>query len=144
MATEDENCEVRPAVPRNPIQPVVRDKHGVLRFKSNILVAALLEHGQKHGFGLNELAGKYFEREHIDDWLQLCQLIGYSVSGAGDLSYMDDGTYSAVLTMIDEGLTEKDARIASLEHELFMLKSALREPIARLYGIHLDDLKGRT
>ena len=34
----------------------------------------------------------------------------------------------------------KDAHIAHLEQELEQLKAALKEPIARLYGIHPDDL----
>jgi len=124
----------------NPIQPLAKDVHGTLRFKANVLVNALLEHGQSTGLGLNELARKFDTQEHSDDWQQLAQLIGYSLSGFGELSYVSDDAYGAASTMADEGLSEKDARIAHLEHELFMLRSTLRDPIARLYGLHPDDL----
>jgi hypothetical protein len=114
----------------------------VLRFKKNALVCALLDHGQATGLGLNELACKFYTPEHADDWQQLAQLIGYSLSGYGELSYVSDDSYSAAATMADEGLNEKDARIAHLEHELFMVRASLREPIARLYGLHPDDIQG--
>lgn len=126
---------------KNPIQPLAKDEKGVLRFKENTLVRALLDHGQATGFGLNELACKFCTPEHADDWQQLAQLIGYSLSGYGELSYVSDDAYGAAATMADEGLGEKDARIAHLEHELFMIRASLREPIARLYGMHSDDLK---
>lgn len=125
---------------KNPIQPLVRDSQGVLRFKANALVNALLEHGQATGLGLNELAHRFCEAEHADDRQQLAQLIGYSLRGYSELGYVSDDAYRAAAMMADEGLSEKDARIAHLEHELFMVRSALREPIARLFGIHPDDL----
>jgi hypothetical protein len=123
---------------KHPIQPLEKDSQGVLRFKENKIVSHLLEVGRRHGCGLNELATMEFSQE---DREQFWQLIGYSLSGYGDLSFVNDDTYKAAATMADEGLSEKDARIASLEHELFMVRSALRDPIARLYGIHPDDLK---
>lgn len=123
----------------NPIQPLAKDERGTLRFKANVLVNALLEHGQKTGLGLNEL---HQLDATADDRMQLAQLIGYSLDGYGTLSYVTDDSYNAARTMVDEGLSEKDARIASLEIELIALRSALRDPIARLYGIHPDDLKG--
>jgi hypothetical protein len=123
---------------KNPIQPLANDANGTLRFKKNAIVDFLLEWSQKRGMGLNELAAMDFTQ---DDREQFWQLIGYSLSGYGELSFVSDDTYKAAATLADEGLSEKDARIESLEHELFMVRSALREPIARLYGIHPDDLK---
>ena len=125
---------------KNPIQPLVKDTQGVLRFKANALVNALLEHGQATGLGLNELAHKFCDAEHADDRQQLAQLIGYSLGGYGELGYVSDDAYRAAAIMADENLSEKDARIAQLEHELFMVRSALREPVAQLFGIHPDDL----
>ena len=126
---------------KNPIQPLAKDTKGVLRFKENTLVRALLDHGQATGLGLNDLACMFSTPEYADDWQQLAQLIGYSLSGYGELSYVSDDAYGAAATMADEGLSEKDARIAHMEHELFMVRAALREPIARLYGLHPDDLQ---
>ena len=67
--------------PKNPMQPVVRDAHGVVRFKENSIVRFLLDSGP---VDLNWLAaiGMQFTQE---DWQQFYQLIGYSVSGYGDL-----------------------------------------------------------
>lgn len=63
-----------------PMQPIVM-VNGVARFKENVLVRYLLDHG---GIDLNRLALVKCSRE---DRAQLAQLIGYSVSGYGDLSY---------------------------------------------------------
>ena len=65
----------------HPIQQLKTDKDGVLRFKENSIVRFLTE-GR-----LNELAAMEFPRE---DWVQLAQLIGYSLSGWGTLSYVND------------------------------------------------------
>lgn len=69
------------AEPKHPMQPLVVDKHGVVRFKSNKIVRHLLDHG---GINLNDLAFIDFDEA---DREQFAQLIGYSVSGFGDLSY---------------------------------------------------------
>jgi hypothetical protein len=66
------------------MQPIVFDKRRVLRFKENKIVSALLDFSSSKGMSLNEIAVMPFRRE---DREQLAQLIGYSVSGFGDLSY---------------------------------------------------------
>lgn len=66
------------------MQPIVWDTHRVLRFKENKIVSALLDFASSRGMSLNEIATMKFSRE---DREQLAQLIGYSVSGFGDLSY---------------------------------------------------------
>jgi hypothetical protein len=70
---------------RHPIQPLVTDAHGRLRFKRNAIVDHLAE-GK-----LNDLACMDFPQE---DWEQLAQLIGYSLDGFGTLSYVTDETYN--------------------------------------------------
>ena len=122
--------------PKNPIQPLV-DVNGVLRFKENAIVRHLLDWAYERGHGLNELAGMNFTQ---DDQEQFAQLIGYSLSGFGELSYVTDATYNAAATMVDEGLNDGQARIATLEAELTALRTALRDPMARLFGLHPDDL----
>jgi hypothetical protein len=79
---------------RHPMQPVVM-VDGIARFKENAIVHYMLEAGRGAGlFDLNSLASHVpaFSRE---DHEQLAQLIGYSVSGACDLSYMSDEVCSA-------------------------------------------------
>lgn len=123
---------------RHPIQPTEVDAHGVKRFKQNAIVRRLLDFSSAHGLDLNRLAAETFDQ---DDRIQLAQLIGYSVSGFGDLSYVDDDTYRAVeLTM--DGASEANARIESMAAELDALRSALREPMARLFGVCPEDLGG--
>jgi hypothetical protein len=63
---------------RNPMQPVLIAADGVVRFKQNKIVNDMLEFCRSHGFGLNEIAMRDYEK---DDRSQLMQLIGYSVSG---------------------------------------------------------------
>lgn len=118
----------------HPIQPLVRDEHGTLRFKSNAIVRYLLDHG---GIGLNALSMMDFS---VEDWDQFAQLIGYSLSGFGDLSYVSQDSYAVAERMVERGESETVARIAHLEGELQALRKMLREPMARLYGIHPDDL----
>ena len=75
---------------RLPMQPLVIDSHGTLRFKENPIVRTLLDYATEHGYGLNEIAREEFDAE---DQMQLAQLIGYSLSGYGTLSYVTDESY---------------------------------------------------
>lgn len=118
----------------HPIQPIVKDDNGVLRFKSNAIVEYLLHHGTTD---LNDLARLDFPKE---DRQQFSQLIGYSLSGYGELSYVDDETYMTAEAMAEQEITETQARIEYLEKELADLRAALRGPMARLFGVHPDDL----
>lgn len=64
-----------------PMQQIQRDAQGVIRFRANEIVQLLLDSGP---FDLNKLARLDF----LDaDRRQFAQLIGYSVSGYGGLSY---------------------------------------------------------
>lgn len=76
-------------MPNHPIQPLQEDADGVLRFKPNKIVQWLLEAGH---FSLNTVAMTKFPQE---DREQFAQLIGYSLAGFGDLSYVRDETYAA-------------------------------------------------
>lgn len=72
--------------PKHPVQPLVYDED-VIRFKKNSIVAFLLDAGP---FDMNQLALMPFSNE---DREQFAQLIGYSLSGFGELSYVSDETY---------------------------------------------------
>ena len=75
---------------RHPQQPVGWDGAGVIRFKPNAIVQALLDDCRRlggldlNGIGIGVARGRYTN----EDQIQLAQLIGYSVSGFGDLSYV--------------------------------------------------------
>jgi hypothetical protein len=123
----------------HPIQPVELDSSKVVRFKQNAIVQHLLDFAGQHGCNMNTLAALSFSRE---DRQQFAQLIGYSVSGYSELNYVDDDAMGVVDQMVYEGKSEEKARIAHLEAELKAVRKALRKPMARLFGIHPDDLHG--
>lgn len=73
---------------KNPMQPIIRDHNKVIRFKSNAIVEALLEHAHKgKKLDLNDIAWMEFSQ---DDRCQFAQLIGYSLDGYHELSYVSD------------------------------------------------------
>ena len=72
-------------------QPIAFDKYGTIRFVENKAVSRLLDESQKRGFGLNELQALLCIGEIPEtDMEQLAQLIGYSVDGFHELSYVSD------------------------------------------------------
>lgn len=69
----------------HPMQPIVLDERGTARFVENAIVVYLLDQG---GLDMNKLAVLPFkkkDREHF------AQLIGYSVDGFEELSYVRNG-----------------------------------------------------
>lgn len=79
----------------HPTQPLKKDRLGTLRFKDNAIVRYLLDWATVRGMSLNELAQLPFSNE---DRVQLAQLIGYSLSGFGELSYVSDAAYARAET----------------------------------------------
>jgi hypothetical protein len=84
---------VRPAP--HPVQPLVRDPDGALRFRANPIVRFLLDAGP---FDLNQLALMPWSDE---DRAQLAQLIGYPLSGFAELSYVSTEDYQRALEAAD-------------------------------------------
>lgn len=87
--------------PTHPVQPVVIDKQGVARFKENKIVRALLDTGT---LDLNKIAVLDFPKE---DRIQLAQLIGYSICGASELTYMPDSIIDAAQEEADSLMKNK-------------------------------------
>lgn len=116
---------------KHPIQPIIKIDD-ILYFKKNSIVE-FLAHGR-----LNELAAMNFPKE---DWEQLAQLIGYSLSGFSDLSYVSDETYNNALKMYKTGKTEAEARIEYLEETLNNVRKYLKKIVPMLFKIHIDDLE---
>lgn len=129
---------------KNPIQPVGIADDKCLRFKANKIVRHLLDtHKRRDGMGedLNDLSFQVAQGVFsTDDYQQLMQLIGYSVSGYGDLSTSDPHVCASV-DAIEAGTDPRDARILALETTLAMLRGALREPMATLFDVHPSDLE---
>ena len=85
-----------------PIQPLALDEHRILRFKRNAIVRFLLDAGPHD---MNALAVMPFSDE---DRQQFAQLIGYSLAGYGDLSYVSEEAYQRaeeVAARLTEGVT---------------------------------------
>ena len=121
----------------HPMQPIEPDTDGVDRFRANAIVRAFLDEATKAGIlDLNKIACMDFSDE---DRRQFAQLIGYSVGGYGELSYVSDPDYAAAFAK-SCGKDERDARIEHLESLLETLRQGLKEPIAALYEKHPDDL----
>ena len=69
---------------KHPNQPIELAEDGYIRFKKNKIVKKMLEFCTERGYSLNEIRVDFYDDN--DDYVQLMQLIGYSVSGYGDLS----------------------------------------------------------
>jgi hypothetical protein len=112
----------------HPIQPLMVGSDGCLRFKHNEIVRHLLDNGP---FNMNDLAMMNFSQE---DREQFAQLIGYSHSGSGDLSYVRDEVWYAAETVYSTGCDQKDARIEALQNQVADLNGKLERVRAVLDG----------
>lgn len=81
---------------RHPTQPLIRDDNGTIRFKENPIICFLLDDGP---FDMNSLALLAFSNEYR---AQFAQLIGYSLCGFGDLSYVSDKNYRDAERMAED------------------------------------------
>lgn len=78
---------------RHPMQVIEWDGEGVIRFRQNKIIRYLIDLGTSKGwFDMNSLAIVPFDD---DDRMQFAMQIGYSVSGAGDLSYFKEEVIAA-------------------------------------------------
>lgn len=120
-----------PEHPRHPMQPIVEEK-GVRRFKRNSIVERLLDNGP---FDLNAIA-----RWDVsdDDRVQLAQLIGYTVNGFCELSYVDGEAYHLAQ---EGGPTSALERLSYYMELVKRLREMLKLPMAELYEKHPDDFE---
>lgn len=124
--------------PKHPMQPIVT-VNGVLRFKQNAIIRKLLDKATEYGYGMNEIMYDFCDSPDHEDLIQLYQLIGYSLSGFGGLTYVDNLTYETAALMAS-GKTETEARIEYLEALLKQIKDSIRPVAAELFSKHPDDL----
>lgn len=76
-----------------PMQPVYKDEHGVIRFRENKVVRYMLDQGNIDMNHLYRVFSMDWEKNR-KDMEQFAQLIGYSINGYADLSYVSDEAYS--------------------------------------------------
>ncbi|MCB0247953.1 MAG: hypothetical protein KDI07_05195 [Anaerolineae bacterium] len=117
-----------------PLQPVYKDEHGTLRFKENAIVRYLLDNG---GIDMNRLAVLNFNQA---DREQFASLIGYSLGGFDELSYVSDEASMTAKGMAN-GETECEARNAALREQLEGIRKGLKEAVPHAFRIHPDDLE---
>ncbi|MBL3825110.1 MULTISPECIES: hypothetical protein [unclassified Marinobacter] len=103
------------------------------RFVKNEIVEWLLDNG---GLDMNDIAVQNFSQE---DREHFAQLIGYSVSGWGELSYVSDESFAQAERMAGS-TDERDARIAALEAILEEIRKPLRQAACAAFAVHPDDL----
>ena len=89
---ERECAELR----KKPMQPIELDDQGVRRFRANKIVRHLLDNG---GIDMNALGCLDFSDA---DRQQFAQLIGYSLNGYSELSYVDDPAWDAAERMAEQ------------------------------------------
>lgn len=77
-----------------PMQPIAFTKDGVIRFRKNMVLCFLLEEAREgRKCDLNRIAQQRFSANWpADDVEQFWQMLGYSVSGYGDLSFVRRST----------------------------------------------------
>lgn len=81
---------------RHLTQPIVLDVNLTPRFKANRLVRLMLDLGRAgQRFDLNTIAAAVSSSDDRYDYAQLMQLIGYSVSGFGDVTGVPKGLVQA-------------------------------------------------
>lgn len=120
-----------------PMQPISTGEDGLPRFEANTIVKRLLEFARLHGLGQQELASENHSQE---DWEQFAQLIGYSLRGFDELSYVSGAAKKIAERMAELGEDEQTARLRRAEMLLRELKSGLRHPISRLFELDRDSL----
>ena len=112
-----------------PLQPIKGR-----RFVPNRIVELLLE---KAPIDLNEIAEMDFTDQ---ERMQFAQLIGYSVGGFCELSYVDDETYGAA-EKASNGADELEARYSELREQLDEIRKGLKIASGAAFRIHPDDLE---
>ena len=121
-----------------PIQPLYQDDNGTTRFQGNAVVRYLLDNGS---LDLNKLAIAAIEENFPqEDQEQFAQLIGYSLGGFSELSYVSDECYEAAAIMADQGIDQKSANIKALSEMIDKVREGLKIATPAVFRIHPDDL----
>lgn len=106
---------------KNPIQPLYKTESGTIRFKPNAIVQYLLDNG---GLDMNDIAINCHDTSD-DDKKQFAQLIGYSLSGYEELSYVD---------------AHNDAKQMNSDMELLCLINSIKGRMKQMTDEHRSEL----
>lgn len=106
--SENHNCteylrgRVRELEEAKGMQEISYNDKGVIRFKTNHVIRELLKSST---LDLNDIACMDFS---VEDMEQFYQLLGYSVSGYGDVSFVRDETIARADRIADKLLSNKE------------------------------------
>lgn len=130
-------------VPLHPQQPLALDANGVLRFRENAIVRFFMEaHREAHSVGnhggMNAIACMDFTPE---DRMQFAQLIGYSLSGYGDLSYVSNLSYESASLSKAGVLTPEQAQIQTLQETLDNVREGLLTFVPEMFRMAREDFE---
>lgn len=134
IVDDDSSGDDKPTTPYPPLQPTYEDIDGRVRFNSNKIVDYLLEAGP---FDMNDLAKIDFSNE---DREQFAMLIGYSLNGMYDLSYVSDELLARVESST---LQEVDNESTDNECNSNILSDAIDEDLTKRYYKSMFDLNSR-
>lgn len=114
-----------------PMQPI-KDA----RFVKNSIVERLLDESP---FTMSEIATwEATDAERV----QFAQLIGCSVVGFGELSYVDDATFEEAREQVRrQGMSEDAIRVEVLTKKLAAIQAGLKKVSEAAFDIHPDDLR---
>jgi hypothetical protein len=97
---------------RHPVQPLIIDKYGVVRFKENMIVKSLKNMSNIH------ILDKIWEGASDEDKEQLVQLFGQSLSTFRVFPFASPESIAIADTMYREKISEDKARIKWLEERV--------------------------
>lgn len=105
-----------------PMQPVLTDDQGIVRFQGNAIIKHMFDKGQ---FDLNDLCANF----SIEDYEQLLQLLNFSVSAYGDMPVRKSSVEQADSLAAAEQV-EDASRTDELKAAHRSLMAAFRTPSA--------------
>ena len=117
-----------------PLQPVYKDEEGTVRFRENSIVRYLLDNG---GINMNQIFSHSFPQSDLE---QFASLIGYSLSGFAELSYVSDEAYGTAERMAN-GIAELQARNLELREQLSNIRAGLKIAVSAAFKIDGEDLE---
>lgn len=126
---------------KHPMQPVVM-KDGIARFQDNAIVRHLLDVATEAGIcDMNKIARLRFGD---DDGMQFAQLIGYSVSGFGDLNYASSEMIVQADAEVDRLVSKDQITITSAAAAVERLRALYEEGASEMEGLsHWADWQAR-
>ena len=126
-------------LPKNPMQPMIYDIQGTVRFKENTIVSYLLHAGS---IDLNMLSVMDFPK---NDWEQFYQLIGYSFGGYSELQRIDDDAYNEARIQEELLIKRSQGTESTISETIEELEDKLSDAYETIFNLESsNDLENDT